>query len=85
MIGALPGRARYVGAVGSPKTQKERRVRLANAGLSEEQIDRLHGPIGLSISAQSPEEIAISVLAEMIQVKNTAPARKRELVAAGTA
>jgi xanthine dehydrogenase accessory factor len=58
---------------------------LANAGLTDEQIDRLHGPIGISISAQSPEEIAISILAEMIQAKNTTSARKRELVAAGTA
>jgi len=85
LIGALPSRARYVGAVGSTKTQQERHARLANAGLTEEQINRLRGPIGISIAAQTPEEIAISVLAEMIQAKNTTSARKRELVAAGTA
>jgi xanthine dehydrogenase accessory factor len=83
LIGALPSRARYVGAVGSPKTQTERRARLANAGLTEEQINRLHGPIGLSISAQTPEEIAISILGEMIEAKNSKQAPSRQLAAVG--
>src|SRR5918911_4014793 len=84
LIGALQSEARYVGAIGSPKTQRERRERLAAAGLSAEQIARLHGPIGLDIGAQSPEEIALAILGEMISVKNRAAtaAPAREPVAA---
>jgi xanthine dehydrogenase accessory factor len=70
LIGALPSPARYVGALGSNKTQRERRTRLLAAGLSDEQLDRLFGPIGLDISAQTPEEIALSILGQMISVKN---------------
>jgi xanthine dehydrogenase accessory factor len=60
---------RYVGAIGSKKTQALRRQRLIDAGISIEAIDRLHAPIGLDIGAETPEEIAIAVLAEMIGVK----------------
>ncbi|HET6316962.1 MAG TPA: XdhC family protein [Chloroflexota bacterium] len=70
LIGALQSRARFVGAIGSPKTQAARRERLATAGLTEEQIGRLHGPIGLNIGAQTPEEIGVAILAQMIAAKN---------------
>jgi xanthine dehydrogenase accessory factor len=83
LIGALNSPARYVGAIGSPKTQRERRVRLADAGLSEEQIDRLFGPVGLDISAQTPEEIALAILGQMISVKNRKPTPAKEPVGAG--
>lgn len=69
LLRALPSRARYVGAIGSRKTQGLRRERLREAGLSPEAIGRLHGPIGLDIGAQSPEEIAVAILAEMIAAK----------------
>jgi xanthine dehydrogenase accessory factor len=82
LIGALKSPARYVGAIGSPKTQRERRERLAAAGLSDEQIARLHGPIGLDISAQNPEEIALAILGQMISVKNRKPEPARAPVAA---
>jgi xanthine dehydrogenase accessory factor len=83
LIGALPSRARFVGAIGSPKTQAARRERLAEAGLSQEQIARLHGPVGLDISAQTPEEIAVAILAQMISAKNGKSAPKRQLAAVG--
>jgi xanthine dehydrogenase accessory factor len=88
LFGALQTDARYVGAVGSGKTQRERRQRLIAAGLSEEQMDRLHGPIGLDLGAQSPEEIGVSILAQMLAAKNgklpQAPvARPRATVAVG--
>lgn len=70
LIGALQSDARFVGAIGSPKTQRERRERLKSAGLTDEQLARLHGPIGLEIGATSPEEIAVSILAQMIAAKN---------------
>jgi xanthine dehydrogenase accessory factor len=85
LIGALQSRARFVGAIGSPKTQSARRERLAAAGLSDEQIGRLFGPVGLDIGAQTPEEIGVAILGQMIAAKNgklTAP-KQRELAAAG--
>jgi xanthine dehydrogenase accessory factor len=63
---ALPGPSFYVGALGSRKTQAKRRARLLEAGLTEAQLDRLHGPIGLDIGARSPEEIALAIMAEIV-------------------
>lgn len=69
LLGALESPAAYIGAIGSRKTNIDRRRRLAEAGLSEEQIARVRGPIGLDIGAVSPEEMAISILAEIIAVR----------------
>ena len=60
---------RYVGAIGSKKTQALRRARLQQSGVDEVAISRLHAPIGLDIGAQTPEEIAIAILAEIIAAK----------------
>jgi xanthine dehydrogenase accessory factor len=83
LLGALPSKARYVGAIGSNKTQAERRERLKAAGLTEEQLSKLQGPIGLDINAQTPEEIAVAILGQMIAAKNgkLAPARPLAAVA----
>lgn len=78
IILTLPSPARYVGAIGSKKTNAARRERLRAAGLSEEQLARLHGPIGLDLGARTPEEIALSIIAEIVAVKNgraTVPGR----------
>ncbi len=61
--------ARYVGAVGSRKTQADRRRRLAEAGLSEEQLDALHGPIGLDLGGREPSETALAILAEIVAAR----------------
>ena len=61
--------AKYIGAIGSKKTQALRRQRLLDAGFTDADIERVHAPIGLDIGAQSPEEIAIAILAEMIATK----------------
>jgi xanthine dehydrogenase accessory factor len=66
----LPSRAFYIGALGSRKTQEQRRQRLLKAGLSEADLNRLHGPIGLGIGAQTPEEIALAVMAQIVAVCN---------------
>lgn len=68
---ALPSPAFYVGALGSRSTQARRRKRLLEAGLTEAQLARLRGPIGLDIGAQTPEEIALAVMAEVIAVRNS--------------
>lgn len=67
---ALRSKARYVGAIGSQRTNQKRIERLRAAGLTDEQIVRLHAPIGLDIRARLPGEIALSIMAEVIQVRN---------------
>ena len=60
----------YVGAVGSRKTKEERDERLRKQGLAEEQIRRIHGPIGLNIGATSPEEMALAIMAEIVATRH---------------
>ncbi|QYK50248.1 MAG: XdhC family protein [Anaerolineales bacterium] len=64
---ALRSPAFYVGALGSRRVQAQRRERLLKAGLTEQELERLHAPIGLAIKAKTPEEIALSIMAEIIQ------------------
>jgi xanthine dehydrogenase accessory factor len=63
---ALTSSAFYVGALGSRTTQTKRRARLLQQGLSEAQLSRLHAPIGSGIAAQTPEEIALAIMAEVV-------------------
>ena len=61
--------ARYVGAVGSRKTQADRGRRLLEAGLSEELLAQLHGPIGLDLGGREPAETALAILAEIVAAR----------------
>lgn len=70
LIGVLDKPARYIGAIGSRTTNQKRRARLKEGGLSDELIDRIHAPIGLDIGAETPEEIALAIMGEMIAAKN---------------
>ena len=65
---ALKSEAFYVGALGSKRTHAGRSQRLKEAGFSDADIARIHGPVGLSIGALTPAEIAISILAQITQV-----------------
>ncbi len=67
LLQALRSPAFYVGALGSRRVQAQRRERLLKAGLTEQELERLHAPIGLAIKAKTPEEIALSIMAEIIQ------------------
>jgi xanthine dehydrogenase accessory factor len=67
---ALQSPAFYIGALGSKTTQVKRRQRLLEDGLTEDQLKRLHGPIGLDIGARTPEEIAMSIMAEIVAARN---------------
>jgi xanthine dehydrogenase accessory factor len=70
LIEALKSPAFYVGALGSRANTAMRQERLALFDLSQEEIGRLHGPIGLHIGSRTPAEIAISIMAEITAVKN---------------
>ena len=70
LLVALKSPAFYIGALGSRNNTAARRERLALFDLSPAEIDRLHGPIGLDIGSKTPAEIAVSIVAEIIAVKN---------------
>jgi xanthine dehydrogenase accessory factor len=67
---ALPSPARYIGALGSPTTHAKRLVRLREDGVPEQQLARLHAPIGLKLGASTPEEIAVSIIAEVVAARH---------------
>lgn len=69
LIDALQSEAFYVGALGSHTNTQKRKERLREFNLSTEQLERLHGPVGLAIGALTPPEIAVSIMAEVIAVK----------------
>lgn len=80
LLEALKSDAFYVGALGSQKNQEKRRERMRMFDLSEPEIATLRGPVGLPIGSRTPAEIAIAILAELIQVR--AQQSKANLVSA---
>jgi xanthine dehydrogenase accessory factor len=71
LLEALNSPAFYVGALGSRRNQQTRKQRLTeHFDVSETALARLHGPVGLRLGAQTPAEIAVSIVAELVQVKN---------------
>ena len=68
------GAAAYIGMIGSRKKNATVFQRLTKKGISQEELDKVHTPIGIDINAQTPEEIAVSIMAEIIQVR-----RKKEI------
>lgn len=78
LIEALKSPAFYVGALGSRAHTAQRRQRLALFDLSQDEIGRLHGPIGLHIGSRTPAEIAVSILAEMTAVRHGVPLTQKK-------
>jgi len=66
IIEALSRGCRYVGAVGSRKTQADRRARLVEAGVSQDHLGQLRGPVGLDLGGRAPAETALAILAEIV-------------------
>jgi xanthine dehydrogenase accessory factor len=69
LIGALETEAFYIGALGSRRNQERRRERLLEAGVAEEKLERIMGPCGLDVGADTQEETALSILAEILAVR----------------
>lgn len=75
LLTALQSKAFYIGALGSRASNEQRRGRLLALGLPTEAVARLHGPVGLPIGSRTPPEIALSLMAEVIALKNGAADR----------
>jgi xanthine dehydrogenase accessory factor len=73
LTAALATDAFYVGAIGARRTQTRRRERLLEAGLEEVALERIHGPSGLDLGADTPAETALSILAEALAVRAARP------------
>ena len=70
LLAALESPAFYVGALGSRANNDKRRIRLRSLGLAEAAVARLHGPVGLAIGSRTPAEIALSMMAQIVAIKN---------------
>ncbi len=69
IVEALRRGCRYVGAIGSRRTQADRRERLLKAGVSEAELERLRGPIGLDLGGRDPAETALAIIAEVVAAR----------------
>ena len=78
LLAALRSPAFYVGALGSAETNRQRRQRLTEAGLTAAELARLRAPIGLNLGGRSPAEIALAVLAEIVATRSGSPLSTRE-------
>ena len=67
---ALKSRAFYVGALGSKQTTSRRRGYLLELGVTPQEVSRLHGPTGLHIGSHTPAEIALSLMSQLVALKN---------------
>jgi xanthine dehydrogenase accessory factor len=81
---ALQTNAGYIGAIGSEKTRTERDARLRDEGVGEADLARLHAPIGIQIGARTPEEVAVTIAAQLIESNVVARAKRVTSVAHAT-
>jgi len=78
LLEALKSTAFYIGALGSRVNTARRKERLAMFDLTPEEISRLHGPVGLDLGGRTPAEIAVSIVAEIVAVKNRVALRQKK-------
>jgi xanthine dehydrogenase accessory factor len=72
---AVKSPAGYIGAMGSRRTTERRAERLREEGVTDDELARIHAPIGLKIGSRTPEEVAVAIAAEIISVFNATSAR----------
>ena len=77
LVAGLSAHAGYVGALGSKRTHARRLARLRELGFSQAELAKIYGPVGLAIGARSPGEIAVAILAELVQVRRAAKSAPR--------
>jgi xanthine dehydrogenase accessory factor len=70
LMEALQSNIFYVGALGSKRSNDQRRERLLQLGVNQQQLEKLHGPVGLDIGSHTPPEIAVSIMAEITAMRN---------------
>ncbi|GGL01010.1 XdhC family protein [Nocardia jinanensis] len=75
LVEALRRPVAYIGAMGSRRADAERRIRLRESGVTEEQLARLHSPIGLQLGGRTPEETALAIGAEIVALRHGGSAR----------
>ena len=83
LAAALRSPAGYIGALGSTRTHARRLSRLKALGFSVRELERIHGPVGLAIGARAPSEIAIAILAELVEIRSSRPRITGLVLAAG--
>jgi xanthine dehydrogenase accessory factor len=75
IVEALRTPAGYIGVMGSRRTDEDRRLRLREVGVSDDELARLHSPIGLALGGRSPQETAVAIAAELVMVRNGSSGR----------
>ncbi len=81
---ALASRAGFIGAIGSEKTRADRTARLLELGVGQADLARLHAPIGIQIGARTPEEVAVTIAAQLIEANVVARSKRIETIARAT-
>jgi xanthine dehydrogenase accessory factor len=81
---ALASNAGFIGAIGSEKTRSIRDARLREVGIGDADLARLHAPVGIQIGARTPEEVAVTIAAQLIEANVVASAKRNETIARAT-
>ena len=81
---ALTSTAGFIGAIGSEKTRSERNAKLREEGIGDADLARLHAPVGIQIGARTPEEVAVSIAAPLIEANVVARAKRTGSVSRAT-
>jgi xanthine dehydrogenase accessory factor len=75
----LDTKAAFIGVIGSQRRWLMTRNELISQGVPEEKLDRVHSPVGLELNAETPEEIAISIMAEVIMLRNVGSGKSMKI------